>query len=236
MSNDMRINRFLANAGYGSRRDVEAIVRAGRVAINGTALDAEALHTRVGPADAVTVDGRDARLPAGQLYYLLHKPAGYVVSRRAGKDEETIYALLPPELQALKYAGRLDRDSRGLLLLSTDGDFIHQVTHPSKRIWKHYRVKVSRLPSEQELRDRFIRGVEEDGELLRARAVTVLDRNAGMVELVLGEGRKRQIRRMFKALGIRVLDLYRFQVGPFHLETREIAEGACEPFDPDDLA
>ncbi len=231
---DMRINRYLANAGYGSRREVEGIVRAGRVQVNGEAISE--LFVRVGPRDVVLVDGRATRLPENESYYILHKPRGYVVSRRAGRDEETIYDLLPPELQGLKYAGRLDKDSRGLLLLSSDGEFIHAVSHPSKRIWKYYRVTVNRLPPENELRDRFIRGVTEGGELLRARAVRVVDRPGGVVEMTLGEGRKRQIRRMFRALGLQVQDLFRYAIGPLDLEKRGVPEGECVAFDPDELA
>ncbi|MEQ9365892.1 MAG: pseudouridine synthase [Leptospirales bacterium] len=234
MPNDMRINRYLANAGYGSRREVEGIVRAGRVQINGQEI--RELFVRVGTGDEVLVDGRSTRLPESQSYYLLNKPPGYVVSRRGGREEKTIYDLLPPNLQGLKYAGRLDKDSRGLLMLSSDGEFIHAVSHPSKRIWKYYRVAVDRLPPEQELRDRFVRGVTEGGELLRARALRVIDRESGIVEMTLGEGRKRQIRRMFRALGIQVHDLFRYAIGPFDLEKRGIPEGECAAFDPDELA
>ena len=229
----MRINRYLATAGYGSRREVEGMVLAGRVRLNGQEI--RELFVRVAPGDVVTVDGKSTELPAESQYFLFHKPRGYVVSRRAGPDEHTIYELLPANLQGLKYAGRLDKDSRGLLLLSSDGDFIHQVSHPSKRIWKHYRVIVDHLPAEQELRDQFIRGVTEGGELLRARAVRVVDREGGVIEMTLGEGRKRQIRRMFRAIGVRVLDLFRYAIGPFDLEERQLAEGQVAPFDPDEL-
>lgn len=231
---DMRINRYLANAGFGSRREVEGIVRAGRVQVNGESI--QELFVRIGPGDAVLVDGRPTEIPVDQLYYLLHKPRGYVVSRRGGREEKTIYELLPQNLQGLKYAGRLDKDSRGLLLLSSDGDFIHAVSHPSKRIWKYYRVQVDRLPPEEELRDQFVRGIAEGGELLRARAIRVIDRPGGVVEMTLGEGRKRQIRRMFRALGIEVIDLFRYAIGPFDLEKRKIPEGDLASFDPDELA
>ncbi len=234
-----RINKYLASAGYGSRRECESLVTAGRVEVNGAIV--RELHTRVGDDDLVRVDGKAVRPAAHLLYYVLHKPAGYVTSRRGGKNERTIYDLLPANLQALKYAGRLDKESRGLLILSNDGDFLNDVSHPSRagKLLKRYRITVEvpeRLPPESELRDRFLRGIAEGGELLRAREVVVADRERGVIEVALGEGRNRQLRRMFRALNLRIRDLYRYAVGPLHLERNCRAdEGRVVEFDPEPL-
>ena len=227
-----RINRYLANAGFGSRREVEKIVLEGRVEINGKKV--ETLDTKVNPGDVVFVDGNQAGLPSTSRYFIMNKPAGYVVSRKGFLNQPTIYDLLPPDCQNLKYAGRLDRDTRGLLILSDDGVFLNTITHPSRRLMKRYIAVLDRLPEEQELQEQFYRGVEDNGELLRAIRVTVLSRgeDGNVVEIILGQGKNRQIRRMFRAIGSRVLDLYREAVGFFDLSKDPIPEGELVSVEP----
>ena len=227
----IRINRYLANSGYGSRREVEQYILGGRVKLNDVVI--KTLDTRVKPGDLVLFDDNLVSLPDKPLYYIFNKPAGYIVSRKGFGDDPTIYDLLPEELKTLKYAGRLDKNSRGLLILSNDGAFIQAVSHPGRRLAKHYIVKASPLPPEYELQENFIRGVEDEGELLRAMRVNVLDREKGLVEIVLMQGKNRQIRRMFKAMGSRVLDLYRDCVGQIDLAKTPLEEGKLLPIEPE---
>ena len=125
----------------------------------------------------------------------------------------------------------LDRFSRGLLLLSQDGQFLQSITHPTFRLTKKYRVKVNRLPEGNFIRA-FERGVTHEGEELRAVRVTVIDRKERIVEVVLGQGKNRQIRRMFEQMGARVLDLYRVSIGELDIEKIGLEEGKFIAIDP----
>ena len=229
----VRINRYLARAGYGSRRQVEDYVTSGRVKLNGKVV--EALDTKVGPGDLVTLDGKRVRFTEGHIYQAFNKPMGYTVSAKSFPGSPSIYEILPESLHGLKYAGRLDKESRGLVVLSNDGEFLNQVMHPARRVTKRYIVTLDELPEAEELTRSFYKGVVDDGELLRAVRVGILDRADRTVEVILSEGRKRQIRRMFQALDVKVLDLYRVSVGFLSLENHPVKEGETFSFEPEEL-
>ncbi len=212
---------------------MEQFILDGRVKVNGRKV--ETLDVKVKQGDLVEFDGNIVSLPDAPVYYAFNKPRGYVVSKREFPDQPTIYRLLPDELQNLRYAGRLDLDSRGLLLLSNDGAFIQSVSHPGRRLTKRYLVQVDELPPETELRQAFFRGIEDKGEMLRALRLLVRDREKGLVEVVLAQGRNRQLRRMFAALNIKVLDLYREAVGFLDLAKTPIEEGKFVPFQPEEV-
>ncbi|MCB1171434.1 MAG: hypothetical protein KDK25_13900, partial [Leptospiraceae bacterium] len=232
-SEPVRINRYLARAGFGSRRQVEDYVTAGRVKINGKTVTA--LDSRVGPGDMVTLDGRQVHFTEGHIYMGFNKPAGYAVSAKSFPGSPSIYEILPRDCQGLKYAGRLDRDSRGLLVLSNDGEFLNQVMHPARRVTKRYIVTLDELPEAEELSGAFYRGVVDEGELLRAVRVGIISRPEKQVEVILSEGKKRQIRRMFASLDVKVLDLYRVSVGFLSLENHAVKEGSTFSFEPEEL-
>ncbi len=228
----VRINRYLARAGFGSRRQVEDFITSGRVKVNGKTVS---LDTKVGPGDLVTLDEKRVRFTEGHIYQAFNKPPGYAVSNRSFPGNPSIYEILPQDFQGLKYAGRLDRDSRGLVILSNDGEFLNQVMHPARRVTKRYLVTLDELPEMEELTGSFYKGVVDEGELLRAVRVGILDREKKIVEVVLSEGRKRQIRRMFSALEVEVLDLYRVSVGFLSLENHPVEEGKTFAFEPEEL-
>ncbi|MFH0919982.1 MAG: pseudouridine synthase [Fibrobacterota bacterium] len=210
----LRINRFLSQCGLGSRRECEGLVRHGVVTLNGTVV--KDLATRVNPEkDTVLVRGTPVRLLDTQIYILLNKPTGVVVSRK-GYSEKTVFDLLPGFPANLSYAGRLDADSEGLLLLTTNGELINRLAHPRYEMSKVYLVTLDR-PLTKESIEKFRRGVAlEDGTTLPAQ-IDRISPTAPDYRIILREGRNRQIRRMAEALGVRVVRLTRVAFGPFTL-------------------
>lgn len=226
-----RLNRFLSQAGLGSRRKVESeFILAGRVSVNGHVN--RVLHTRITPRDKLCVDGKQIRLPQSFRYYVLHKPKGYVVSSVPQKTQKTIYELLPANLHSLKYAGRLDKESRGLVVLSDDGVFIQFLSHARFQTPKRYRVALDRIPENLEDLTELPckQGIRYEDSLLRAEQVRILSSKARgklkekWIEIVLLEGSKRHIRRMMEALGLQVLDLYRYAIGNVDLDRMALPE------------
>lgn len=219
----MRIARYLASAGLGSRRSCEELVRVGVVTVNGERLDSPARNVVPGE-DRVCVRGRPVS-PEALVYLALHKPPGYTCSRRDSHAERLVHELIPARLGRLFTVGRLDRDSEGLLLLTNDGDFAQLVAHPSGEIQKVYRVDCRGGWSPQ-VRARLLAGVHDDGEFLQPSEVLPLAVAAGrcQLEIRLGEGRKREVRRLCRAVGLRVERLLRQAIGPLALGN--LASGA----------
>lgn len=221
----MRLARFLARAGAApSRRKAEDLVREGRVVVNGVRVETMGLVVD-GEHDRVEIDGRPIAAPQGELTLLYHKPAGVLVSRAdPHQTGPTVYDQLPVghtwAEARLIYAGRLDLESEGLLVLSTDGDLVHHMTHPSAGVEKEYWVRVSRKPTADELR-RIAVGVSiaDDEQPARAiatplRAAVAGDRGEEIwLSVRIQEGRKRVVRRLLSALGIRVVRLVRVREG-----------------------
>lgn len=223
-----RINRYLAVCGLGSRRSVEDLVRAGRVSVNGVVV--ERLDLRIGPDDRVSVDGKVIRPVSEHRYVALNKPVGFEVSHKPRGGRPSVFSLLPAELSHLRYAGRLDADSRGLLLLSNDGSFVQAITHPSHNLRKTYLVRLSGEVDRPRVVESFTKGIRSGGELLRAHSARF--REDGTLQMVLGEGRNRQIRRMAQALGLFVEDLFRTAVGNYDLEEHPLKSGAFATIEP----
>ena len=211
-----RLNRWLAECGICSRREADELIRSGEVSVNGEpCLD---LSRRVGPRDKVSLRGKELRI-AEKVYLMLNKPRGYVVTHSDELKRETIYSLLPESAANLRYAGRLDKNSEGLLLMTNDGEMINALTHPKRRVGKVYRVEVNRRLSRKELEE-LRRGVQiEDGITLPAGVFVKNDSDKGMtLKMVITEGRKRQIRQMVEAVGAKVVRLKRLQFGTLMLK------------------
>jgi len=212
----VRLQKYLADSGVASRRASEQIILAGRVAINGRI--ARELGTRVEPArDEVTVDGAPVR-PRRKIYVALHKPPGVLCTRSDPQERRIVADLLPKEWGHLTHVGRLDRDSEGLIFLTNDGDFALRLTHPRYGVRKRYLATLEgradpRVPA------RLMAGVEECGDVLKAEKARLLSANNShsVVEVELGEGKNREVRRMFAALGLNVARLQRIQIGPIKL-------------------
>lgn len=212
-----RLQKLLAQAGHGGRRTAERLIIEGRVTVNG--LPAE-LGQRADPAvDRIEVDGRPlSPPPSSAVTVALHKPAGYVVTASDERGRRTIYDLIEDAPHGLRYAGRLDRDTSGLLLLTTDGQLAYRLTHPRYEVEKTYEVEVDVVLDHRAL-DRLRRGVElEDGLTAPARVERLHAANdRHRLCMTIHEGRNRQVRRMIEAVGGRVLRLHRTAVGPVRL-------------------
>lgn len=232
-----RLQKVLARAGFGSRRSAEALISAGRVTIDDTVAT---LGQRVDPvASRVAVDGQAIVLPEAACTLMLHKPAGYVVTAADERGRGTVYDLLVDPPAALRYVGRLDRDTSGLLLFTTDGELAHRLTHPRYHVPRAYEAVVDGVPSREAL-DRLRHGVLlEDGATAPASVQLLGSDGAGgasraRLRLVIHEGRKRQVRRMLDAVGYPVRRLARVAFGPLRLGT--LAPGESRPLTTDEEA
>ena len=207
----MRLNRYLALCGLGSRRACEEVILGGGVRINGRPV--RELATMVGPDDTVVARGRVVR-PAQSRYLVLHKPSGCLSSRQSQGGKPTVYDLIPRDAGNLPHVGRLDAESEGLLLLSNDGALAQAITHPSRHVEKEYEVILDRS-FDPALTAKLLKGVYlEEG---RAKAAHVHIEGGNKLRVVLTQGINRQIRRMFAALGYKVKRLTRTRLGPLKL-------------------
>jgi 16S rRNA pseudouridine516 synthase len=224
-----RLQKLIAAAGLCSRRRAEELLRQGRVWVNGAPAG---LGDRADPdQDAITLDGRPLGAAAAPLVLLLNKPIGVVSSCLDPQGRPTVLDLLPPPLrrgQGLHPVGRLDADSRGALLLTNQGDLTLRLSHPRYGHRKTYRVWVAGQPGGDQLR-RWAAGVPLEEGPSAPVGVTLLQRrpDRSLLELEMGEGRNRQIRRTARLLGHPVLDLQRVAIGPLALAG--LAEGQWRP-------
>lgn len=212
-----RLNKYLALQLGISRREADLMIEKGRVSINDTPAT---LGARSGPDDVILVDGKPLGASTAYRYILFHKPVGYVCSRRRQGDTPTIYELLPPDMHSLKPVGRLDKDSSGVLLLTNDGDFAHQMTHPRYQKTKIYEVRLDHdlQPLHQQMISDFGLALEDGPSQLHLARIA--DNNRDW-QVTMHEGRNRQIRRTFAALGYAVTRLHRIVFGPYTLGSLE---------------
>jgi 23S rRNA pseudouridine2605 synthase len=205
----MRINQFIAQATGMSRRAADDAVAEGLVTVND---QIAILGMRVAPQDKVTLKGKTLELILDKTTIMLHKPVDYVCSRN-GQGSKTIYDLLPTELHNLKPVGRLDKDSSGILLMTNDGALAHELTHPSKQKEKIYEIELNK---NLHANDQAI--IEKGVELKDGPSKLSLEGSGNRWTITMSEGRNRQIRRTFEALGYNVIKLHRTKFGPYILD------------------
>ena len=208
--NKIRLNKFLAERLGLSRREADDEIASGHVTVNGTPVT---LGARIDKNDKVCYNKKIVPFQTDFLYLAFNKPIGYVCSRRAQGSAPTLYELLPPEYRKLKTVGRLDKDSSGLILLTNDGDYAFQMTHPKFHKEKIYEVKLDKALEplhQQMISDYGI--ILEDGP---SKFTVIRDGSKYIVKL--SEGRNRQIRRTFAALGYTVVGLHRTTFGKYAL-------------------
>ena len=197
----MRLNAYLARAGVASRRKADDLIKAGRVTVNG---ELGQLNTFVESRDRVEVDGKPVAKQR-LAYLLLNKPAATVTTASDPQGRPTVVQLVPGEPRVVP-VGRLDADTTGALLLTNDGDLAHRLAHPRYGVEKTYIVELSRAPSDEQI-EQLAHGVElDDGPTAPAKLRRV---TKNVVELTIHEGRNRQVKRMFEAIGHRVTRLHR---------------------------
>jgi 23S rRNA pseudouridine2605 synthase len=218
----VRLQKFIADAGLCSRRSAEALIAQGEVWVNGKMAQ---LGAKVSPGvDKVTVGGKIVRsLPQPKITLAVNKPRGLVCSNDDPHNPETIFVLLPREYSRFRFfcAGRLDKDSEGLVILTTDGDLAHRLMHPSNEVVKRYHVTLkqsfpaSRLP-------RLVKGLTFEGERLKVERAAIInprpDGTGHDLDVHMHHGKKREIRLLFSALGYIVLRLRRYQIGAVRLK------------------
>jgi pseudouridine synthase len=235
-----RLQKILARGGYGSRRSAESLITTGRVRVNGVVIDELGAQ-----ADAVTdrieVDGKLIGPTTERVYLVMNKPAGFVTTMHDPGGRRTVMSLLPPDLPPHVFpVGRLDRDTEGLLLFTNDGEFAHRLAHPRYEIEKEYYALVDGTPSAASL-DKLRRGVTiEDHHTSPARVAVSrpphgYEGRAGhaWLQLVIHEGRKRQVRLMTAAVGHQVRTLVRTRFGDVLLG--RLARGATRPLSKREL-
>ena len=214
----MRINVYLASATGVSRRQADKLIQQGRVSVNGATAT---IGGQVGVEDVVLFDSKAITLASETTTIMLNKPVGYVVSR-SGQGARTIYDLLPGEFRPLKPVGRLDKDSSGLLLLTNDGQLANSLTHPSNVKLKRYQIELNKALAPSAIKQ-ITEGVMLSDGISRLN-LNNLAANSTKLTLSMSEGRNRQIRRTFAALGYAVIGLHRTNFGEFSLDRMGVGE------------
>jgi 23S rRNA pseudouridine2605 synthase len=210
------LERVISKAGLGSRQDARSWIGARRVRVNGRIVE-NAEHWVDLQKDRVTLDGKPLSAPP-KTYILLYKPKGYLTTRKDPEGRPTVYDLISDAGRWLTPVGRLDLDTSGLLILTNDNDFGEHLTNPEHKVPKTYQVKASTLLSDEQL-ERLRRGVDLSDGPTRPAEVRRLRENARstFLEVIITEGRNRQVRRMVEALDSRVLKLVRTAIGPIRI-------------------
>ena len=211
----MRINKYLAECGVASRRACDEMIRAGRVSVNGrTAILGDDVNDR----DEILLDGVAVSHSEKHRYYMMNKPKGYMCTVEDDRGRKTVMQLLPDDIGRVYPVGRLDYDTEGLLLFTDDGELTFRLTHPKNEIPKTYLVRVEGSIGEAQL-NRLRSGVELDGRLTKRSKVKVVetDKEFTKLHVTITEGRNRQVRRMFEAVGKEVVFLKRIRIGELSL-------------------
>jgi 23S rRNA pseudouridine2605 synthase len=200
----MRLNKFISLCGFASRRAADELIKEQKVSVNGEIV--QDLGRQVQESDLVEIEGKKLSLPQKTTVIAFHKPAGCVCTCKDPQKRQTVYDFLPPGYKGLKYIGRLDLQSRGLLLFTDDGELAHRLTLPKYKILRHYLVWTD-SPVKKSDAEQLIEGIDlEDSIKGFAEAVFFEE---GCIELVLSEGKNREIRKMMAAIGYEIEDLQR---------------------------
>ena len=212
----MRLNKYIASAGIASRRKADELIKAGKVKINGQVLAEPGYDVAAG--DLVEVNGSIIEPVKKMICIMLNKPKGYITSADDDRERPTVMDLVSDFDARLFPVGRLDYNTSGLLLLTNDGEFAYHMTHPKHQVEKTYRAKVAGTLSDQRIA-RLRKGIDIGGFVTSPAEVTVIKQmeRSAIVEIKIHEGKNRQIRKMFSAVGNKVIELERIAVGRLHL-------------------
>ena len=207
----MKLNLFISRSGFCSRRDAADLVKNGKVTVNGNVVTEP--WTEVTEADAIKIAGKKLN-EEKKVYILFNKPKGVTTTSEDKFAEKVITDFVPKSFGRVYPVGRLDKPSRGLIILTNDGELCHRFTHPKFEIEKEYLVTVDGEVDDS-LEKRLKKGVEDEGEILKVRSADIRKRWSGRVQIrvVVCEGKKRHLRRLFERLGCKVFDLTRTRIG-----------------------
>ncbi|MBQ0018310.1 MAG: rRNA pseudouridine synthase [Clostridiales bacterium] len=224
----MRINKYIAAAGVTSRRKADEMITEGKVKVNGVVLTNLGYHVEEG--DVVEVNGIRIEPEEKMVYYLLNKPTGYVTSTYDKEGRPTVVELVPDNIRVFP-VGRLDYNTSGLLILTNDGELSNKLMHPSHEFDKKYLARVSGIVSRAEAA-KLAAGVDIGGFVTSPAEVELIrhDKNSTIAMITIHEGKNRQVRRMFKAIGHPVTELTRVGLGK--LEIGKLAVGQCRKLGP----
>lgn len=226
---DLRLQKYIAEAGIASRRKAEQLIQAGRIKVNGRIITE--LGTKINPdKDVVEYDGKKVNRAKEKVYILLNKPIGYVTTAKDQFDRDTVMDLLKGLKIRVVPVGRLDMYTSGALLLSNDGEFINKVTHPSHEIEKTYNVTVIGKVTKEEV-ETLAKGVEIDdnGKKYKTQSAKVKilnideEKNLSRIQITIHEGKNREVRKMCEAIGKKVLALHRSKIG--RIEVKDLQLG-----------
>ncbi len=212
----VRLQKFLAECGVASRRKSEELIELGKVRVNG---NVASIGDKINPKkDTVTVSGKKVIKQQSFTYILLHKPRGFITTMSDEMDRKCVAELIKDVPARIYPVGRLDRDSEGMLLFTNDGEFANAMTHPTKHVPKTYRVTVRPSITEEQI-TKLATGVTVDGRMTAPADVRVITKQEGRVvlEIILYEGRNRQIRKMCEEVGLEVARLKRTAIGSIKL-------------------
>lgn len=229
----IRLQKYLAECGVASRRKSEELIAAGKVKVNGVTA---VIGDKVSPKhDKVTVSGKKVVSVKKNVYIMLNKPRGFITTMNDEHDRKCVAELVKNINTRVYPVGRLDRESEGLLIMTNDGEFTNALTHPSKHVSKTYRVTIRPTITKEQATE-FRNGIEIDGRMTAPADLRVLEtqENRTVVEVTIYEGRNRQIRKMFEALGIEVARLKRTKVG--NLKLGMLKQGAYRHLTEDEVS
>lgn len=231
MTDTQRLNKYIAHATGMSRREADAIIEKSRVTVDGKPA---VLGVPVSPTQVVAIDGKPISQPQHHTTILLHKPVGYVCSRRQQGDAPTVYDLLPVNYHSLKLVGRLDRESSGIILLTDDGDLAHQLLHPTFGKTKVYHVQLDQplAPLHQQMISDYGIALQDGPSQFALQPLHYEPQslqNRVHYQVTMTGGRNRQIRRTFAALGYHVVGLHRVSFGPYSLGSLPVQKYIVAP-------
>lgn len=224
----MRINKYIASSGFCSRRKADVLIEAGRVRVNGEVV--RLLGYEIRTKDKVSIDNKPLRTMKLE-YYRFYKPTGYITTSSDEKGRKTIYDILPDEMSHLNPVGRLDKDSSGLLILTNDGNLVYELTHPSIKVAKVYRVTVDAFLKVEDL-EKLAGGIELEKGKIAYCDCEIIERKKDetLLEITLYQGMNRQIRRMIEYLGHNVVHLKRIRHATIDLTG--LKKGQYKPLKP----
>ncbi len=228
----MRLNKYIAQSGLTSRRKADELIANGNVKVNGVVV--KEMGVEVAPDDTVEVNGSRVSVENKLVYYMLNKPVGYVTTLSDERDRPIVTDLLGDVNERVFPVGRLDYNTSGLLIMTNDGDLANKLAHPRHQIYKTYRAEVAGALSDERLA-KLRKGVDIGGFVTSPARVKVIKQARGytLVEIQIHEGKNRQVRKMFRAVGNRVVSLQRVAVGEIYIG--RLMEGHYRKLTPDEV-